>query len=68
MIYVAMFDEVDEATAIFKTARRPPVGDSKFISLDDTPSNHYLWLTGKAVEMLKKNQPLPVEKPKQIIK
>ncbi len=68
MIYVAMFDEVDEATAIFKTTHRPPVGESKFISLDDTPSDHYLWLTGKAAEMLKNNQPLPLEKPEQKVK
>ena len=43
MIYVAMFDEIDEGTAIYKTAHRVPVGESKFISVDDDiPSDHYL--------------------------
>jgi len=27
MIYVAMFDEVNEGTAIFKVTDNPPVGD-----------------------------------------
>ena len=64
MIYVAMFDEIDEGTAIFKTAHRVPVGESKFIPLDDDISNdHYLWLTGQAAKMLKNKQQLPTEKP-----
>lgn len=66
MIYVAMFDEIDEGTAIFKTAHRVPVGESKFVPLDaDTPSDHYLWLTGKAGQMLKEKKPLPSVKPVQ---
>lgn len=64
-LLTSMFDEVDEATAIFKTAHRVPVGKSKFVSIGDIPSDHYLWLTGKAAEMLKNNQPLPIEKPVQ---
>lgn len=66
MIYVAMFDEIDEGTAIFKVAHRVPVGDSKFIPTDDDiPSDHYLWLTGQAAQMLKENKALPPEKPAQ---
>jgi hypothetical protein len=66
MIYVAMFDEIDEATAIFKIAKKVPVGESKFVPLeDDIPSDHYLWLTGQAAKMLKKKQVLPIEKPVQ---
>lgn len=66
MIYIAMFDEIDEGTAIFKTAHRVPVGESKFISLDaDIPTDHYLWLTGKAAQMLKEKEKLPIEKPIQ---
>lgn len=66
MIYIAMFDEIDEGTAIFKTAHRVPVGESKFIPLDaDIPSDHYLWLTGKAAQMLKEKEKLPIKKPVQ---
>ena len=69
MIYVAMFDEIDEGTAIFKIARNVPVGESKFIPLDDgIPSDHYLWLTGQAAVMLKKKQQLPTIKPEEIAK
>ena len=69
MIYVAMFDEIDEGTAIFKIARRVPVGDSLFVPLDeDIPSDHYLWLAGTAGNMLKSKEPLPAEKPVQQVK
>lgn len=62
MIYVAMFDEIDEGTAIFKCARRnelPLNGDGKFEGIEnDLPSDHYLWLAGEAAKMLKKEKPL----------
>jgi hypothetical protein len=51
MLYVAMFDEVDEATAIFKATNSPPVGPGdnvKFIGYEGLPSDHYLRLTGLA--------------------
>lgn len=55
-LYVAMFDELDEGTAIFKCLRRSevPLNDYKgdggmFIGIDDEfKSDHYLWLTGEA--------------------
>ena len=54
MIYVAMFDEVDEATAIFKCTNRPPTGNGgKFIDYEGLPSDHYLKLTGKAARLLR---------------
>jgi len=46
MVYVAMFDEMDEGTAIFKCANDVPVGTSRFVTFDGLPSDHYLWLTG----------------------
>jgi hypothetical protein len=50
-LYVAMFDEIDEGTAIFKTANQRDVplnGDGKFIGIeDDLETDYYLWLTGQ---------------------
>lgn len=67
MIYVAMFDEIDEGTAIFKIANKVPVGKSKFIPRSaEIPSDHYLWLTGKAGNYLKDNQTLPRKKPVEV--
>jgi hypothetical protein len=59
MIYVAMFDEVDEATAIYKVAENdnqtPTTG--RFATLDqdgeNLPSDWYLRLTGEAAKMLR---------------
>jgi hypothetical protein len=53
MLYQAMFDELDEGTAIFKCSNRPPVGDSKFVAEEDLPSDHYLWLTGMGGRVLR---------------
>ena len=47
MLYVAMFDELDEGTAIFKTTNDPPVGASRFLTEPGLASDHYLWLTGE---------------------
>ena len=49
MLYIAMFDEVDEGTAIFKCDRNPPISETeKFLSLSETPSDHYLRVVGEA--------------------
>ena len=59
MLYIAMFDEIDEGTAIFKTARRVPTATpgSTFVPLDEgIASDHYLKLAGKAAKALKKNR------------
>ncbi len=68
MIYVAMFDEVDEGTAIFKCTDDPPTGEGfSFLTNDGLPSDHYLWLTGQAGRMLRGEIPalkgLPERKP-----
>jgi len=54
-LYVAMFDEVDEGTAIFKVKRENEVplvsGDEgyKFVGIEEgLESDYYLWLTGQA--------------------
>ena len=53
MLYVAMFDELDEGTAIFKTTADPPAGESKFVAEPGVQSDHYLWLTGEIGKMLR---------------
>ncbi len=64
MLYVAMFDEMDEGTAIFKGASEVPVGDSKFVALEKSLGNdYYLWLTGEATKMLRKEIPFSLELP-----
>ncbi len=50
MIYVAMFDEVDEGTALFKVHPDPPVGP--FLDYKGLPADHYMWLVGQAQKAL----------------
>jgi hypothetical protein len=64
MIYVAMFDEVDEGTAIFKcTNDVPDSGDTKFVTYEGLPSDFYLRLAGMAAGMLNGKLPFRVELP-----
>ncbi|WP_457289497.1 glycoside hydrolase family 71/99-like protein [Pedobacter sp. UYP24] len=64
MLYVAMFDEVDEGTAIFKISKNPPVGASTFVPFEEgIPSDYYLYLTGYAGKMLRKQVPFSFEAP-----
>ncbi len=54
MLYVAMFDEVDEGTAIFKCTNEAPVDDkSKFVTYEGLPSDFYLRLTGAGGKLLR---------------
>lgn len=64
MLYIAMFDEVDEATAIFKCTDTPPTGDgSEFLTMNGLPSDFYLRLTGQAGKLLRDEIPLTVKVP-----
>ena len=53
MVYVAMFDEMDEGTAIFKCSQEPPVGESRFLDFEGLPSDHYLWLVGQGGRLMR---------------
>lgn len=69
MLYIAMFDEVDEGTAIFKTLHQKDVplnGAGSFVGIEDNlPNDHYLWLTGQAGKYLKTKTAAPVTQPKR---
>ena len=63
MIYQAMFDEVDEGTAIFKCSNNPPVGESSFVTYEGLPSDFYLKIVGQAGRMLRGEIPVRDELP-----
>jgi hypothetical protein len=66
MLYVAMFDEVDEGTAIFKVTNHPPTGPGdgvQFATYEGLPSDHYLRLTGLAGPVLRGELPAGEEPP-----
>ena len=66
MIYVAMFDEIDEGTAIIKVSDTPPNGEKAyFVNNDGMPSDHYLWLTGVAAKMLRGEKQLELQMPEK---
>jgi hypothetical protein len=56
MLYVAMFDEMDEGTAIFKCANEVPAGPVPFATYEGLRSDHYLWLTGQVRRVLRKER------------
>lgn len=58
MVYIAMFDEVDEATAIYKCTNTPPVGASPFLTYEGLPSDFYLRLAGHAGKLMRNEVPL----------
>ncbi|MDI1337549.1 MAG: glycoside hydrolase family 71/99-like protein [Lacunisphaera sp.] len=53
MLYVAMFDEIDEGTAVMKTSQNPPGGESPFLHEEGVPSDYYLRLTGEIRQWLR---------------
>lgn len=64
MLYVAMFDEVDEGTAIFKCTNEPPAGPgANFVTYEGLPADHYLRLTGLAGQVIRGEIPATDEPP-----
>jgi hypothetical protein len=62
MAYVAMFDEVDEATAIFKVTNTPPT-QAHFQTYENLPSDWYLRLTREGSRLLRGEIPITREVP-----
>jgi hypothetical protein len=65
MLYLAMFDEIDEGTALFKVSNDPPVGETPFLTYEGLPSDHYLWLAGQIGKLLRGEIPATDEMPQR---
>lgn len=69
-LYLAMFDEIDEGTALFKCLRDNEVplnGMGKFVGIENhLESDYYLWLAGEASEWIKGKNGYTTEKPVRI--
>ncbi len=61
-VYIAMFDEVDEGTAIFKVTSTPPT-QAHFVGYDGLPNDWYLRLAGEGARMLRGERPASAEIP-----
>src|SRR5439155_3121661 len=59
---VAMFDEVDEGTAIFKVSNTPPT-QAHFVTYEGLPSDWYLRLVGEGTRLLRGKEPVLAEIP-----
>jgi hypothetical protein len=64
-VFVGMFDEVDEGTAIYKVTNQPPVGHH-FVTYEGRPSDWYLKLTGAATRMIRGDAPLSWDIPREL--
>ncbi|HEV8292735.1 MAG TPA: hypothetical protein VGP94_12465, partial [Tepidisphaeraceae bacterium] len=64
MAYVAMFDEVDEGTAIFKVTNSSPT-QAHFQTLENLPTDWYLRLTAEGSRVIrgerKSQRELPIK-------
>ncbi len=57
MVYVAMFDEVDEGTAIFKCAVNVPAGkESQFLTFEGLPGDYYLKMVGAGTKLIRNDR------------
>jgi hypothetical protein len=61
-VYVAMFDEVDEGTAIFKVTDSPPT-QGRFLDCEGLPSDWYLRLVRAGAGMLRGQRPITPDIP-----
>jgi hypothetical protein len=64
-VFVGMFDEVNEGTAIYKVANEIPVG-KYFVTSEGLPTDWYLKLTGAATKMLRGETPLSEKIPESL--
>jgi len=64
-VFVGMFDEVNEGTAVYKVANQTPVGQY-FVTSDDLPTDWYLRLTGAATRMIRGETPLSLNIPNPV--
>lgn len=60
--FVAMFDEVDEGTAVFKVTSSPPT-QAHFVGYEGLPADWYLRLVGEGARMLRGARPVSAEIP-----
>lgn len=69
-LYIAMFDEIDEGTAIFKVLKREDVplnGNFKFNGIETgLETDHYLWLAGNAARWFHGTMGYDHRQPKRI--
>ena len=64
-VFVGMFDEVNEGTAIYKVANQVPVG-KYFATYEGLPADWYLKLTGAATLMIRGEIPLSEKIPEKL--
>jgi hypothetical protein len=64
-VFVGMFDEVDEGTAIYKVTDQTPVG-KHFVTYEGLPSDYYLRLTGAATRMIRGETPFSERIPEKL--
>ncbi len=65
MLYFAMFDEIDEGTNLYKVSDDPPVGESRFLTYQGLPKDHYLWLAGRAGDVMSGKLPNTLHQPQR---
>ena len=56
MAYIAMFDEVDEGTAIFKVSNTPPI-QAHFVTYEGLPADWYLRLAAEGSKVITGEKP-----------
>jgi len=61
-VYLAMFDEMDEGTAILKVTNTPPT-QAHFLTYEGLPSDWYMRLVGTGEKMLRDKTPIPEKIP-----